>query len=105
VVSVAVGGGRGGKQGFKLFHPAVTWGTRTSQESVFLESRLPELMDKCLEGYRATLFAYGQTGAGKTFTVVGEKGSPGLIERGVGYLWDRIDRLKGERRQGEQAAV
>ena len=26
---------------------------------------------KCLEGYNCSIFAYGQTGAGKTFTMMG----------------------------------
>ena len=30
------------------------------------------LMDACFEGYNATVFAYGQTGAGKTFTIDGD---------------------------------
>lgn len=28
-------------------------------------------MMKCLEGYNCSIFAYGQTGAGKTFTMMG----------------------------------
>ena len=32
----------------------------------------------CLEGYNGTIFAYGQTGTGKTFTMEGIKGDPEL---------------------------
>lgn len=29
------------------------------------------MADTCLEGYNCTIFAYGQTGAGKTYTMQG----------------------------------
>lgn len=31
------------------------------------------LIDEVLSGYNCTVFAYGQTGTGKTFTMEGEK--------------------------------
>lgn len=31
------------------------------------------LIDEVLAGYNCTVFAYGQTGTGKTFTMVGEE--------------------------------
>ena len=30
------------------------------------------MVDKCIEGYNATIFAYGQTGSGKTYTMQGK---------------------------------
>jgi Cdc6-like AAA superfamily ATPase len=38
------------------------------QESVFEETALP-ILESVLEGYNGTIFAYGQTGTGKTFTM------------------------------------
>lgn len=32
-----------------------------------------------LDGYNATVFAYGQTGAGKTHTMIGCPGDPGVM--------------------------
>lgn len=29
------------------------------------------IADSCMQGYNGTIFAYGQTGAGKTFTIQG----------------------------------
>ena len=31
------------------------------------------MLDAAFEGYNACVFAYGQTGAGKTYTMMGEK--------------------------------
>lgn len=44
-------------------------------------------------GYNATVFAYGQTGAGKTHTMEGVKSDPelkGLIPRMVGAIFDSV---------------
>ena len=48
------------------------------------------LVDKLFEGFNSTLFAYGMTGSGKTYTMLGE----GCTEKGVvelcgAYLFDR----------------
>lgn len=42
-----------------------------NQETVFNGTALP-LVDKAFEGYNASLFAYGQTGTGKTFSMMGK---------------------------------
>ena len=34
-----------------------------------------KVMEGALDGYNGTIFAYGQTGAGKTFTMMGDKSS------------------------------
>lgn len=38
------------------------------QESIFDDSALP-IIQSVLEGYNGTIFAYGQTGTGKTHTM------------------------------------
>ena len=40
------------------------------QEVIFTQIARP-IADSCMEGYNGTIFAYGQTGAGKTFTIQG----------------------------------
>ena len=37
------------------------------------------LCDGVLNGYNSTVFAYGQTGAGKTYTMLGNEQSPGIM--------------------------
>ncbi|KAK7241302.1 microtubule motor protein [Aureococcus anophagefferens] len=40
------------------------------------------LIQGVLDGFNATVFAYGQTGAGKTFTMIGSHEEPGIAPRG-----------------------
>ena len=47
------------------------------------------LSEACLSGYNVTTFAYGQTGAGKTYTMFGEEGTDarGLTPRVLEHLF------------------
>lgn len=56
---------------YKQYHPAVAFPPSSTQQEVFQSSNLPSLINHSMNGYRTTFFAYGQTGAGKTFTVLG----------------------------------
>ncbi|KAH8098053.1 hypothetical protein JL720_975 [Aureococcus anophagefferens] len=66
-----------------------------SQESLF-EAEAAPLVAGCLEGVTGTLLAYGQTGAGKTYTVLGRGGTTatasyderGLVPRTLQRLFD-----------------
>ena len=40
-------------------------------------------MTRVLDGYNATILAYGQTGAGKTHTMTGPGTSPNFALRGI----------------------
>ena len=66
------------------------------QEFVF-RSRVVPLIERCLEGYNATVLAYGQTGSGKTHTIMGPStalqngASAGLIPRAVRTLFDQLE--------------
>lgn len=53
-------------------------GAETTQEDIFHIVGKPVAL-AWLEGYNACIFAYGQTGAGKTFTMQGK----GLLEEGA----------------------
>lgn len=39
------------------------------QSEVFEECKLGGMVDRALEGYNSTVMAFGQTGAGKTYTM------------------------------------
>lgn len=47
------------------------------------ESTMRPLVDDVFASKNALLFAYGMTNAGKTYTVLGEEGSPGLIPQAL----------------------
>lgn len=55
----------------------------TSQ--VFQE--VSSLVGSVLDGYNVTIFAYGQTGAGKTFTMDGPHEDPGISTRALRELF------------------
>jgi hypothetical protein len=43
----------------------------------------------CLAGYNGSIFAYGQTGAGKTFTVQGPVINPGSADETIASSMNR----------------
>ena len=43
------------------------------------EQTTKHLVDNVLAGYNATVFAYGATGGGKTYTMVGAPDKPGIM--------------------------
>lgn len=49
------------------------------QDEVFDAIQVPQLIEAALDGFPVTIFAYGQTGAGKSFTIFGKE--DGLTER------------------------
>ena len=51
------------------------------------------LLRSALDGYNATLLAYGQTGAGKTHTIMGQgREDPGVVMRLVSQLFDAANK-------------
>ncbi|KAJ1550681.1 Kinesin-like protein kif22, partial [Cladochytrium tenue] len=65
-------------------------GERSSQADVF-EAVGAGLLARAMQGRNATVFAYGQTGAGKTHTIVGKgRDDPGLLPRVVRALLDGV---------------
>lgn len=54
------------------------------------ESTTKDLLDSVLDGYNATVFAYGATGCGKTHTITGTPQEPGIIHLTMQDLFERI---------------
>ncbi|CAO3639339.1 unnamed protein product [Cunninghamella echinulata] len=59
----------------------------TSQDTIFIQDVRP-LIERVFEGYDSTIFAYGVTGSGKTFTMEGSKTEPGIIPRVAEFLFE-----------------
>ncbi|XP_006865357.1 PREDICTED: kinesin-like protein KIF21A isoform X3 [Chrysochloris asiatica] len=71
----------------------------SQQEQIYSQS-IEKLIEGCFEGYNATVFAYGQTGAGKTYTMgtgfdvnITEE-EQGIISRAVKHLFKSIEDKK-----------
>ena len=73
----------------------------TDQKTIFQEIGLP-LVKKFLSGYNSTIFAYGQTGTGKTHTIIGPLESLfddknenfGLIPNILNFLFEQKEEAK-----------
>ncbi|XP_043823771.1 kinesin-like protein KIF21A isoform X8 [Dromiciops gliroides] len=71
----------------------------SQQEQIYTQC-IEKLIEGCFEGYNATVFAYGQTGAGKTYTmgtgfdvnIIEEE--QGIISRAVKHLFKCIEEKK-----------
>ncbi|XP_023499127.2 kinesin-like protein KIF21A isoform X7 [Equus caballus] len=71
----------------------------SQQEQIYAQC-IEKLIEGCFEGYNATVFAYGQTGAGKTYTmgtgfdvnIIEEE--QGIISRAVKHLFKNIEEKK-----------
>ncbi|KAL1527678.1 hypothetical protein AB1Y20_009064 [Prymnesium parvum] len=66
---------------------------RHSQAAVFDRAARPAV-ESMLQGFNASIIAYGQTGAGKTFTMEGsstEGHGAGIIPRSVRHIFDHIE--------------
>ncbi|EDV29388.1 uncharacterized protein TRIADDRAFT_18179 [Trichoplax adhaerens] len=61
------------------------------------ESSTKLILDAVLDGYNCSIFAYGATGAGKTFTMLGDANSPGIIFLCMMELYQRIEELKKDK--------
>lgn len=67
-----------------------------SQEEVYAGTVKP-LLDTVLDGYNASVFAYGATGCGKTHTISGTLDQKGLIVLAMEDLFSRIETLRDTR--------
>ncbi|GAB6027256.1 Kinesin-like protein kif19 [Chamberlinius hualienensis] len=67
----------------------------SSQELVYRQTTQP-LVDMVMNGFNATVFAYGATGAGKTHTMVGTDNDPGVMVRSLGELFRRVQETSNE---------
>ncbi|RNF05637.1 putative OSM3-like kinesin [Trypanosoma rangeli] len=66
-----------------------------TQRDIFLQEVHP-LVEAVLQGYNATVFAYGQSGSGKTHTMTGKLNDPqqwGMMPQVVNYLFNEVKKL------------
>jgi kinesin family protein 6/9 len=95
----SLGMGEGGKELLSSnsaeryqFSLSGTFDQSVTQDQIFDHVAL-KVVKNVLEGYNGTIFAYGQSGSGKTHTMTGGSNSyesRGVIPRAVSYIFDTI---------------
>eukprot|EP00949_MAST-11_sp_MAST-11-sp1_P002733 g2733.t1 len=71
-----------------------------TQEEVY-EQAASSIVQGVLNGYNGTVFAYGQTGTGKTHTMMGASSAPlesmgGIIPRALNQIFDTVAQMSNE---------
>lgn len=73
-----------------------TFGADSEQHDVYKKVAHP-IVESVIEGYNGTIFAYGQSGTGKTHTMEGKITHPkemGIIPRAFGHIFESIQESK-----------
>merc|ERR1719387_2575731 len=65
----------GAERDCKDFTFDAVFGEDATQQMIFDDTAL-EIVDSVMDGFNGTIFCYGQTGAGKSFTMAGPEGAP-----------------------------
>ncbi|XP_050292806.1 osmotic avoidance abnormal protein 3-like isoform X2 [Anthonomus grandis grandis] len=78
----------------KTFTFDSTYDQNSSTEAIYNDICYP-LVESVLEGYNATIFVYGQTGCGKSFTMEGIPSQKGVISRAFEHLFEAISVTSG----------
>ncbi|CAK1554391.1 unnamed protein product [Leptosia nina] len=72
--------------------------SNTSQMDIYLQTASP-IVAEVLKGYNGTIFAYGQTGTGKTYTMAGSNSAPelrGIIPNSFAHIFSHIAKAKDD---------
>ncbi|XP_061725887.1 kinesin-like protein KIF3A isoform X3 [Cydia pomonella] len=70
----------------------------TSQMDIYVQTASP-IVEQVLKGYNGTIFAYGQTGTGKTYTMAGATAAPelrGIIPNSFAHIFSHIATAKDD---------
>ena len=63
----------------------------SGQDEVYQGAAQPAVAS-VVEGFNASIIAYGQTGTGKTYTMEGTAEAPGIIPRAIGDIFAHVER-------------
>lgn len=78
----------------KIYHFDHVFNEATTQEQIY--ETVAEQVLATVRGYNTTIFAYGVTGSGKSYTMTGNKQAPGIIPRAIGDIFKSIDQAANE---------
>ncbi|QDZ25159.1 kinesin [Chloropicon primus] len=88
------------KEPAKNFTFDIVYNWNTEQITLYQETASP-IVDSCLEGYNGTIFCYGQTGTGKTFTMEGNLGddkTKGIIPNAFDHVFRAIETSQDDKK-------
>ena len=71
------------------------FGKNTSQQEIYTKTT-KSLLEGIIEGFNATVFAYGATGSGKTYTMLGSQTEIGIMPRSVSDLFKILQNYKSK---------
>lgn len=80
----------------KSFTFDAAFGAKSTQQQVY-DTAATEIVEAVMEGYNGTIFAYGQTGAGKSHTMEGSSDQPGIIPNSFKHVFDKVAISKNKR--------
>ncbi|KAG1686834.1 Centromere-associated protein E [Nymphon striatum] len=61
------------------------------QTLLIYEEMAKPIAESVIQGFNGTIFAYGQTSSGKTYTMMGDKNSPGIIGLTIDEIFEIIE--------------
>ena len=78
-----------------VFEYSKIFDEKASQKKVFTSPEIKNILDSLFLGFNGTIFTYGQTNAGKTYTMEGQNmNNPknrGVMPRSIGYIFSTIN--------------
>lgn len=91
------------KQADRTFTFDKVFGPKSQQRAIY-DNAVAPIVDDVLEGYNCTVFAFGQTGTGKTYTMEGEMmqqvgdlpATAGVMPRAVRHIFEILEARKAD---------
>uniref|UniRef100_A0A8C5UQZ3 Centromere-associated protein E n=1 Tax=Microcebus murinus TaxID=30608 RepID=A0A8C5UQZ3_MICMU len=78
--------------GSKSFNFDRVFHSNETTKNVYEEIAAP-IIDSAIQGYNGTIFAYGQTASGKTYTMMGSEDYLGVIPRAIHDIFQKIKKF------------
>ncbi|OWK07004.1 hypothetical protein Celaphus_00018570, partial [Cervus elaphus hippelaphus] len=78
--------------GSKSFNFDRVFHSNETTKNVYEEIAVP-IIDSAIQGYNGTIFAYGQTASGKTYTMMGSQEYLGVIPRAIHDIFQKIKKV------------
>uniref|UniRef100_A0A2K5DSZ8 Centromere-associated protein E n=1 Tax=Aotus nancymaae TaxID=37293 RepID=A0A2K5DSZ8_AOTNA len=78
--------------GSKSFNFDRVFHSNETTKNVYEELAAP-IIDSAIQGYNGTIFAYGQTASGKTYTMMGSEDHLGVIPRAIHDIFQKIKKF------------